>query len=118
VTVVESVDELSRLDHYTAVLATQLGPFRLRADLEVRVTDLDDGTSIRFFADGEDRQVASRITVDAGLRLVATDAGTEVITDGVYEVTGRVATIGASAIRNKADKILNEFFEAAARELA
>ncbi|HSG78085.1 MAG TPA: SRPBCC domain-containing protein [Acidimicrobiia bacterium] len=118
VTAVEEVEELDRLDRYTAVLASRMGPFRLRADLEVRVTELAEGKSIRFFAEGEDRQVASRITIDAHLELGEGPDGTVVAVGGVYEITGRVATMGASTIRNKADKILDEFFEATIRELA
>jgi carbon monoxide dehydrogenase subunit G len=36
---------------------------------------------------------------------------------GQYEVTGRVATLGASMIRTKGEKMLEEFFTAASREL-
>lgn len=37
---------------------------------------------------------------------------------GTYEVTGRVATLGAGAIRKKGDRVLEGFFENAERELA
>lgn len=103
---------------YRATLTDRLGPFRLSADLSVEVVEIEEGSTIRFIADGEDRQVASRIQVDARLTLEPGNQGTELLVEGKYEVTGRVATLGASMIRSKGEKILDEFFAAAARELA
>ncbi len=117
VSVVGDVTELDRLTRYTAVLTDRLGPFRLSADLDVVVTELQEGTFIRFVADGEDRQVSSRIQIDASLKLDEADPGTDVVVDGRYEVTGRVATLGASMIRTKGDTILDQFFAALAEEL-
>lgn len=117
VSVVGSVVEVEALRRYTSVLTDQLGPFRLSADLEVGVTSLADGESIRFLAEGEDRQVASRIRIEAGLTLRPEGDLTAVDVDGTYEVTGRVASLGGSMIRSKGDKILDQFFAALEAEL-
>lgn len=117
VSVVGDVSELDRLARYTAVLSDRLGPFRLSADLAVEVTELREGSFIRFVADGEDRQVSSRIQIDASLELVDARPGTDVVVNGRYEVTGRVATMGASMIRSKGDTILDQFFAALSEEL-
>lgn len=118
VSVVGSVETLEDLARYTAVLADRLGPFALKADLDVAVTDLDMGRSISFRAEGEDRQVASRIQVEATMDLTPSDrGGTAVSVAGHYEIGGRVAALGASTVRSKAAKILDEFFGAAEREL-
>jgi carbon monoxide dehydrogenase subunit G len=117
VSIVGAVRELEPLHAYTAVLEDRMGPFRLRADLAIDVSDVVDGHKVRLRATGEDRQVASRIGVDATLRLESHGNGTTVTVDGTYEVTGRIATLGASMIRSKADKLLEEFFAAAGREL-
>lgn len=110
VTVVGSVVELERLSRYRAVLADRLGPFRLSADLAVSVTHVDEPRSIAFLADGEDRQVASRIKIEAELTISPSTEGCELDVKGRYEVTGRVANLGASMIRAKGEKILEEFF--------
>lgn len=112
ISLVGDVTELEPLSKYTATLSDRLGPFRLSADLEVDVTGIDPPNSITFVADGEDRQVNSRIKVDATLTLRPSPRGCDVVVSGTYEVTGRVATLGASMIRSKADNILNEFFDA------
>jgi carbon monoxide dehydrogenase subunit G len=118
VSVVGAVEEIEHLARYSAVLADRLGPFKLSADLDVEVTEIEDGRSIAFVADGEDRQVASRIRIVAALQLAPSDTGTSVVVAGMYEVTGRVASLGASMIRSKGDKILEEFFAAVVRELS
>jgi carbon monoxide dehydrogenase subunit G len=109
VTVVGSVDEIEPLSRYSAVLADRLGPFKLSADLDVSVIDMEAPRSIAFLADGEDRQVASRIKIEAALTISPLTAGCQIDVTGRYEVTGRVANLGASMIRAKGEKILDEF---------
>ena len=111
VTVVDDVHEHDRLKRYDAVLADRLGPFKLSADLDIDITGVDEARAITVRADGEDRQVASRIQILAEVHLAAIEDGTEIRVAGNYEVTGRVATLGASMIRSKGEKILDEFFD-------
>jgi carbon monoxide dehydrogenase subunit G len=105
-------------DRYAAVLQDRLGPFKLRADLRIDVLERDAGHRIRARAEGEDRQIGSRLIIEVTLKLTE-DGGTTVLTvDGSYEVTGRPATLGASSIRKKAGKVIAEFFASAERALA
>lgn len=118
VSIVDDAREISPLEKYTAVLMDRLGPFKLRADLDIVVGEVEVGNSIRVRASGEDRQVSSRIGIDAVLTLADLDSGgARVAVEGSYEVIGRVATLGAGMIRQKAAKILDEFFGHAAAEL-
>lgn len=117
ISIVGGVEELEHLSKYRAQLNDRLGPFRLAADLAIEVTDIEEGSLIGFVADGEDRQVASRILVQAEMRLSNRGDGTEIAVTGQYEVTGKVATLGASMIKTKGNKILDEFFGAVGEEL-
>lgn len=116
--VVSDVQEIEPLNRYTATLTDRLGPFRLSADLDITVSDVEEPRRITFTADGEDRQVSSRIQVEATMNIADDGGSSRIDVAGRYEVTGRVATLGASMIRAKGEKILEEFFTAAARELA
>jgi uncharacterized protein len=119
VTVAHDVQELERLAKYTAVLQDKLGPFKLRALLDIRVEVLEEGRRVRMRASGKDVQINSTISVDATLALRPTDdGGTAVTTEGTYQIVGKVATMGAGVIRKKADKILEEFFGNASSELS
>ena len=118
VSIIDDVVELEPLARYTAVLTDKVGPFRLRADLSVEVPEVTAPHRIRIVAAGEDRQVASRIAIDATLEIA--DAGTgraDISVNGTYAVVGRVASLGAGTIRQKAAKILDEFFTRAGRDL-
>ena len=111
VSVLEDASEVVPLDSYTAVLADRLGPFKLRADLDIKLSDVRPGEHVVVRAEGEDRQVGSRIVVDAVLDIRSGEGDDHTIAvDGTYEVTGRVASMGTGTIRKKADKILDEFF--------
>ena len=44
--------------------------------------------------------------------------GSALAVTGRYEITGKIATLGAGAIRKKGEKVLDAFFANVARELA
>ena len=113
VSVVGTVEEVEPLSRYTAVLEDSFGPFKLRADLDVEVTEFVENESIRFVCSGQDRQVGTTIGVDARMALQPSGSGTLIRVDGSYHVLGSVATMGGSTIRKKADTIIEEFFAAA-----
>jgi uncharacterized protein len=110
ISIVGAATEVAPPAQYAAVLEDRLGPFKLRADLRIAVQERREGELIRAHADGEDRQIGSRLIVDVELAVRAADGGTEVDVSGAYEVTGRPATLGAGSIRKKASRILDEFF--------
>lgn len=114
--VVREVKDVEPPRRYTALLEDRIGPFAMRADLTVEVRETGP-RAMRVTASGEDRQVGSRI--GATIDLAATDAavGSELAIAGRYEVVGRVATLGAAAIRTKGDKILAQFAGSAEEEL-
>lgn len=116
--IVQDVVELARLERYTATLADRVGPLKLRADLEISVRVPRDGYEVELDASGHDRAVDSRIAVHAALRLGrAEQGGTTIVTEGRYQVTGRVASMGSGVIQKKADRLLEDFFSNAGREL-
>ena len=118
VTVIGDVVELEPLANYTAVLQDKVGPFKLRADLAIDVPEVDAPNRIHITAAGEDRQVGSRIAIDATLEIKnAGTEGAEVDVNGSYSVSGRVASVGSGQVKRKADKILEEFFAQAGKEL-
>lgn len=117
VSIVENAVEIAPLSKYTAVLMDRLGPFKLRADLDVTVSDVEEGTSLKVRAIGEDRSVGSRLLVIATVQVRPEERGSTICVDGVYEVTGKAASMGSGTINKKAQKILDEFFAAASNDL-
>ena len=104
---------------FRAAFEDKVGPFTLRADLHIEVAGVQEPEEVSIRARGEDRQIRSRIMIDAAARL--SDAGpgqTRVRLVGSYEITGRVATLGAGVIRSKASKLIDTFCTNAAHGLA
>lgn len=116
--IVHSVKEIEHLKSYTAVLEDRVGPFSLRADLTVSV-DVDDGTVVHVEASGRDRAVNSKIDIEGTLTLSEQPSGgTELSVRGSYQVTGRVATMGAGIVRKKGDMAIEQFLAGARQALS
>lgn len=113
--IVREVRDVDPPRRYAALLEDRVGPFAMRADLDLDVHA--EPPRMRVRASGEDRQVASRIAATIELVVAADGTGTSLAVTGRYEVTGKVATLGAGAIRKKGDRILEEFFASAGKEL-
>lgn len=115
--IVRDVTDVDPPRRYTALLEDRLGPFAMRADLEVTVEADPDRQRMHVAAVGEDRQVASRISATIDLAIEPRQPGTGLTVSGRYEITGRIATLGSGPIRKKGDKVLEEFFANLGREL-
>lgn len=118
VAIAHDVTEIEHLNSYRVVLQDKFGPFKLHADMDVEVTDVDTGKKIHFRGSGTDRSVGTTISVDAAMELTPTSGGTSIQVEGSYQVVGTVASMGTSTIKKKADTIVEEFFAAAEKELS
>lgn len=116
--IVHEVREVEPLRRYAAVLEDRVGPFALRADLTVSVDADATARRLRVTASGEDRQVASRISATIEVSVSDDDGGALLAARGRYEIAGRIATLGAGAIRKKGEHVLEQFFNNAARALS
>ena len=114
--IVREVKDVDPPRRYSALLEDRIGPFAMRADLKVEMEERGP-RAMRVSASGEDRQVGSRIGATIDLEAKDAGPGTELAISGRYEVVGRVATLGAGAIRKKGDHILDEFAKSAEKEL-
>ena len=110
ISVLHDATTIEELSHYRAVMQDKVGMFKLRADLDIRVTEKTEGERIVVHAEGEDRQVGSRIVIDATVTMTPGDDATTVTVSGSYGISGSAATLGSSTIRRKGDKIVKEFF--------
>lgn len=116
-TVVRDLREIEPMRRYTTVLEDRVGPFAMRADLAVDVAADEAARTLHVSGSGEDRQVASRIAATLDLAVVPQGEGSDIVVTGRYEIVGKIATLGAGAIRKKGDKVLEDFFANVTREL-
>ncbi|HET6153970.1 MAG TPA: SRPBCC domain-containing protein [Marmoricola sp.] len=109
ISVLDDARTIEELARYTAVIQDKIGMFKLRADLDITIVDKTMGERIVMHAEGEDRQVGSRIVIDAVVALTSAEGTSSVRVQGKYGVSGSAATLGSSTIRRKGDKIVEEF---------
>ena len=119
VEILHSVTEVKHLETYTAIIESKVGPVRLKAPLDVQVTVEEPGAKAKIHATGTDPQVKSSITIDVSMELTDAPAGgTHMLLDATYSVLGKAASMGGGIIKKKADKVVEEFFGNAGKELA
>ena len=117
-TVVRDLRAVEPMRRYTTVLEDRIGPFAMRADLALDVAADHSAHRLHVSGSGEDRQVASRIAATLDLVVVPAASGADIVVVGRYEITGKIATLGAGAIRKKGEKVLEDFFVNVTRELS
>lgn len=111
ISVLNDAETVEELAHYTAVIQDKVGMFKLRADLDIRVTEKVEGERIVGHAEGEDRQVGSRVVIDTTVAMTPAEGVTVVTVSGSYSISGSAATLGASTIKRKGEKVVKEFFD-------
>lgn len=110
ISVVGEAEEKEHLREYSAVIEDRVGMFALRANLDITMSDVREHEHITARATGQDRQIGSRLTIEAEVDLTAENDATNVRVHGHYEITGRAATLGSSQIKRKGEKVIDDFF--------
>lgn len=114
VSILGDLREEEPLVRYRGVLEDRLGPFRLRADLEIQVEVAERSVALR--ASGSDRQVGASLVAEGRLDVEDDGEGSRVVVTGTYEISGKAAQLGASSIRRKANAIVDEFTASLTRD--
>jgi carbon monoxide dehydrogenase subunit G len=112
------VDEVVPNTEYLAHFADQVGPYKVKFDLNVKIQETVLLQAVRLLASGKDARLGVTQRVDLTLQL--REAGpTETILDvnAELEVLGKVATLGQFVIKRKAAEIVRQFSQNIEREL-
>ena len=106
----EQVEEIAKFSHYKAVMKQKLGPFRLEVPAEIFVDELSPPQRVRAHATGRDRFTGTTFTVSLVVALTAgRDGNSTLIVDAGLSVAGRLASLGYSVIRKRAEENFAEF---------
>lgn len=99
----EQVEEVAELSHYKAVLKQKVGPFKLEVPAEIFVEEMRAPDFVRARATGRDKFTGTtfNITLEVSLQ-PSPDAKLNV--QAGLQVAGRLASLGFSVIRKKADE--------------
>jgi len=112
----EQVEEVAELAHYKAVLKQKIGPFKLEVPAEIFIDEMRANELVRARATGRDKFTGTNFTVNFEVILQAEPQSALNVQAGL-QVAGRLASLGYSVIRKKADENFAEFSQQLQQEV-
>lgn len=106
----EQVEEQAPLSRYSAVMKQKIGPFKLEVPAEIIVDEHEEPRLVRAHASGKDKLTRTTLGVDLRVDVEPVSATTSRLSvHAQLQVAGRLASLGYSMIKKKADENFAEF---------
>lgn len=112
--------EVSTLEagkRYAATMVEKVGPFRVEFPMRIDVLESQEMSYIKAQASGSDNKVGSRMKVELDVRLKENGNRTFLSFIASVDILGKLATLGHSMIKRKADQVMEEFAQAVKQKL-
>lgn len=114
----EQIEEQEKLKLYRAVLKQKIGPFKLEVPAEIVVDEYEEPNFVRARAIGKDKFTGTTLTVNLEVKLGSEgETGSRLGVDADLQVAGRLASLGYSIIKKKAEENFALFDERLRAEL-
>ena len=99
---------------YTATMVEKVGPFRVEFPMRIDILHSEHLAHIKAQASGNDSKVGSRMKVDLEVHLRDKAGGDGMILSfaASVDILGKLATLGHSIMKRKADQVMDEFARA------
>jgi carbon monoxide dehydrogenase subunit G len=114
---VSDLRELEPGRRYHATVTDKLGPFRVQLPVEIAVEERDEPHRLSATLSGSDSRAQARVSGRLEAVLEPAAAGTRLALSAHLDVLGKLATLGATPMRRRADDIFREFVTRVAAEL-
>lgn len=114
---VSDVKELEP-DHYSATVTDKLGPFRLQLPVRITISERGNGQKLTAELTGNDGRGLARVQGRLEVTLQPSGQGTRLLLGMRLDVLGRLAALGATPMRRRADEIFGLFVECVRTKLA
>jgi len=106
----ENVQEVERLQSYSAVLKQKIGPFKLEVPAEVKVDGYEEPHFLKAHASGVDKLTRTKLSVVFDVTLTAVNQNeTRFAISAELQVAGKLASLGYGLIKKKAEENFAEF---------
>lgn len=106
----ESIEEKDRLKTYSAVMKQKIGPFKLEVPAQIAVENYEEPRFVDAKATGRDKFTGTTLTVTLHVTVEPMDAGSsKFAVNAQLGVAGRLASLGYSVIKKKAEENFVEF---------
>lgn len=99
-------------DSYGAILAVDIAFLKLKFDVTVRLTEVNEPNQIKAVIDGKPKALAGKLAGSVDLQVAAIDEDSTEITYLLDQsITGKLGGIGQSVFRAKCEEMGNLFAE-------
>lgn len=105
----EQVTERAHLAEYSAIVKQKIGPFKLEVPAQILVSEHREPSLVRARASGMDKLTRTTLGVNLDVALEPRDGGTRLSVHASLQVAGRLASLGHSMIKKKAEENFAEF---------
>jgi carbon monoxide dehydrogenase subunit G len=102
---------------YTAKMVARVGPFKVTFPIKIEVLENEPKKRIKARASGSDNKIGSHLKVELDVSLEDKGDATQLSFVASVDVLGKLATLGHSIIKRKADNDMVKFADAVKKEL-
>lgn len=102
---------------YKAMMVEKVGPFRVEFPMQIDVIESKELSYIKAQASGSDNRVGSRMKVELEVHLKEAGDNTLLSLVASVDILGKLAALGHSIIKRKADQVMEEFAQALKKRL-
>lgn len=102
---------------YNARMVARVGPFKVTFPIKIEVLESEPKQRIKARASGSDNKIGSHLKVELDVSLEDKGSSTLVSFVASVDILGKLATLGHSIIKRKADNDVAAFAQAVKKEL-
>ncbi len=102
---------------YKAMMVEKVGPFRVEFPMQIEVIQSEEMSYIKARALGSDNRVGSRMKVELEVSLKEAGEKTLLSLAASVDILGKLAALGHSIIKRKAEQVMDEFAQALKKQL-
>ena len=102
---------------YTAIMVEKVGPFRVEFPMKIEVEQSEPLSHIKARATGSDSKIGSLMKIELDVKLAEDGTGTLLSMVATVDILGKLATLGHSIMKRKADQVVAEFVQAIKEKL-
>jgi carbon monoxide dehydrogenase subunit G len=102
---------------YNAKMVARVGPFKVTFPIKIEVLENEPKKRIKARASGSDNKIGSHLKVELDVSVEEKGEATQLSFVASVDVLGKLATLGHSIIKRKADNDMVKFADAVKKEL-
>jgi carbon monoxide dehydrogenase subunit G len=113
----QSAREIEAHKRYEAVVAERVGPFKVQFPLAIEVVESQPPTRLVAVANGKDNSMGSSVKMRLDLTISADGGRTVLRISADVNIVGKLAALGHSMVKRKADEVMTQFARSLRTEL-